>query len=214
MPATVQKNSLEGETPPDVPRKEDGTFYEHIMYFDGGRRIGYSDDLADLTALLVASPPESYLESDPEARAEMRLGFAGLIQREVMRQVTAEMTSEEFASLAEWERKVLEGEVEDAGTVEYAPHGWWREMLREGDDDWEENDKDAEEAIDIWTSPTPLVLMRISYAPYTDIQPPLSNPEGTNIVWISTRTEEEFLDSMHNAGLITLGQNRDTLPDD
>jgi hypothetical protein len=66
----------------------------------------------------------------------------------------------------------------------------------------------AQPQVDVWQPAVPLVLVESGYAPYTDIERPISgiadvrNPP--NIIWLRPADDWEFLESLATAGFIGL----------
>lgn len=67
--------------------------------------------------------------------------------------------------------------------------------------------------VDEWSSPVPLVLVDVHYAPYTDIPAPMSTvadvADPPNIVWLRPTDPVEFLLSLDRTGYITLNEQDD-----
>jgi hypothetical protein len=67
--------------------------------------------------------------------------------------------------------------------------------------------------VDFWDPEVPLVVVESGYAPYTDIDQPISgiadvqNPP--NMIWLRPIDEWDLLTSLHDAGFITLHQATD-----
>lgn len=63
-------------------------------------------------------------------------------------------------------------------------------------------------SVDFWNPPVPLVLVDTGYAPYTNLDRPISgiadvaNPP--NIIWLQPRDDWDFLNSLSSAGFIAL----------
>lgn len=199
MPAIVLPNSREGEKPSEVPYKEDGEFFEYIMYFDGNRRIAYSDDPAELIDLLISG----YLEMNEEERLDARLSRVINLQAVTQAQIVLNLSPEDKESLSEWELVALKGEYNE--TNSYAIRGFWKERLDKGENPEQIEDSDK---LDIWTSEIPLVLIDAAYKPWSDIEPPLGNPDGNNIIWLRPVDETDFLHSLASINYITFGSKR------
>lgn len=200
MPAEITANALMGEKSPAVPYKEDtGDFYKYIMYFDDNRRIAYADDPVDLIEVLYPG----YENLDDDERMNKRLKIAMQIQSSAQAQIVASLTAEERETLEDWELKVLQGTYNE--TRPYAIRDFWKETLPSG---VSPEDVDEEEQMSVWSKPHPIVLLDVAYDPWTDIIPPLGNPDGSNIIWISPVDETEFLESLSTTGLIAFGARK------
>lgn len=196
MTAVITPNSLEGEKSPAVPFKENEEFYSYIMYFDGNSQIAYADELDDLIELLIPD----YQARDEEQKLDARLKFALEMQTIAQTSILAGLSEEQFSALQPWEVKVLEGAYnEDAP---YAIRGFWKEQLPEGTNP---SEVPVDDQMDVWANTVPLTLIDVVYAPWSDLQPPLGNPEGSNIVWLRAAAEQEFLESLANVGYIAFG---------
>lgn len=200
MPAEITANTLMGEKSPAVPYKEDnGDFYKYIMYFDDNRRIAYADDPVDLIEVLYPG----YESLDDEERMNKRLKIAMQVQSSAQAQIVANLTTDERESLEDWELAVLQGTYNE--TRPYAIRDFWKETLPSG---VSPDDVDEEEQMSVWSKPYPIVLLDVAYDPWTDIIPPLGNPDGSNIIWVSPVDETEFLESLSTLGLIAFGARK------
>jgi hypothetical protein len=66
--------------------------------------------------------------------------------------------------------------------------------------------------VGLWRSEVPLVVVETAYAPYTDVQPPVSGlsdgiDDAPNLWWIRPTEDEDFLFSLHEVGYIRLMEN-------
>lgn len=199
MTAFITPNTREGEKAPAVPFKEDGEFYNYIMYYESDRYIAYADTPGELIEILIPG----YEEKTPTEKLDERLAMALRMQAQVQAHVVVNLTEEDRRNLADWEMKCLRGEYnEDAP---YQIRDFWKETLPEG---MKPEDVPEDEHMDIWASEHPLVLIDVAYAPWTKVLPPLANPEGTNIIWLRPTDEVEFLDSLNSIGMIVFGDKR------
>ncbi len=68
--------------------------------------------------------------------------------------------------------------------------------------------RDTQPAVDFWDPDIPLVLVETGYAPYTDIDQPISGiadvQDPPNMIWLRPIDEWDFLESLHTAGYIVL----------
>lgn len=183
------RNSRGGGEAPTSPVHEDGTRYPYAMHFDGGKYIGYADSPAELLGLLI----NGYADLDPQGQQEARIRLAIGVQTVVQAAINAEaMSSDAWEELSDEERAILNGPRYEQ------PHGWG----------------DPEGMGDVWESEdVPLVLVETGYAPYSDIDKPISgiadvlNPP--NIYWLRPVDEFEFLTSIANTGHIDLYEATD-----
>ena len=199
MPALITPNSREGEKSPSVPFKEDGEFYNYIMYYEANRYIAYADDPAELVDIIIPG----YEQMDPQQRLDARLSMALRMQAQVQAQIVISLTDQDRRELKDWELKALKGEYNEESP--YQIRGFWKERLPEGTDPESIPEDDR---MDIWTSDHPLVLIDASYMPWTNVAPPLGNPEGNNIIWLRATDEIEFMESLTSIGFISFGDKR------
>lgn len=199
MAAINTANSREGEKSPNIPFKEDGEFYDYIMYHENNRYIAYADSPAELIDILI----RGYEEMTESDRLNARLRMALSLQSSTQAQIFLDLSKEQKESLKEWEIKAIQGRYNE--TDPWAIRDFWKEQLPEG---MTEEEVDEDDRIDIWSSEIPLVLIDASYAPWTDIYPPLANPEGTNIIWLKPMDEVEFLESLNSIDYIAFGDKR------
>lgn len=199
MPAVITPNSRKGEKSSEVPYKDDGEFFDFIMYFDGNSKIAYSDSPAELLELLIPG----YSDMSEEQRLDARLSRAINLQAVTQAQIVLSLSQDDKDQLKEWELKALRGEYNDQDS--YAIRGFWKENLPE-----ETNPEDVSEGdqLDVWESQIPLVLIDAAYKPWSDIEPPLGNPEGSNIVWLKPVDEIDFLLSLTSINYITFGNKK------
>lgn len=189
MSVEVIRNSRQGdEEAPLSPLHEDGTRYPYAMRFDGGKYLGYADSPAELLGLLI----DGYEDLEPQAQQVARIRLAVRVQVVTQGLINANTEPEVWEALSEAERAVLNGPRFEQ------PHGWG------GDDPMG----------DVWESAeVPLVLVETGYAPYTDIEKPISgvadvlNPP--NMIWLRPVEEWEFLESLANTGHIDLFEATD-----
>lgn len=199
MTAIIIPNSLQGQKSPDIPYKEDGKFYEYMMYFDGDSKIAYSDDPADLIEILIPK----YSEGTAEERLDNRIRYVLNMQKVIQGIVLADLSADRRAALEEWQLKALDGSYNK--TESYAVRDFWKETLPEG---VKPEDVDADDQQDVWTLDEPLVLVDMAYQPWTDRYPPIGKPDGSNILWLKPSDEVEFLDSLSETGQIKFGIER------
>jgi hypothetical protein len=67
---------------------------------------------------------------------------------------------------------------------------------------------------DFWDHPAPLVLIDVDYHPYRDRHAPLT-PDGdvadpATLWWLRTATPEDYLESLHRVGWITVNRHTST----
>lgn len=199
MPALITPNSREGEKSPDVPFKDNGEFYNYILYYESNRYIAYADSPDELIEILIPG----YEEMTPEQRLDARLSMALRLQAQTQAHIVVGLTEEDRRELQEWEIECLKGEYNDEQP--YQIRGFWKERLPEG---MKAEDVPEDDRMDIWTSKHPLVLIDAAFMPWTDVPPPLGNPEGDNIIWLRPTDEVEFLDSLTDIGFVTFGDKR------
>ena len=182
------RNSRAGDEAPVSPVHEDGTRYPYAMHFDGAKYIGFADSPTELLGLLI----EGYEDLDPQEQQVARIRLAIGVQVAVQAQINAEADPDAWDALSEAEQALLNGPRFEQ------PHGWG----------------DPEGMGDVWESESiPLVLVETGYAPYTDVDKPISgvadvlNPP--NILWLRPVEEWEFLTSVANTGYIDLFEATD-----
>lgn len=188
MSTQVIRNSRGNDEPPQSPLHEDGTRYPFAMQFDGGKFIGYADTPAELLGMLI----EGYEDLEHAEQQTARIRLAVKVQVAVQAVVNSSADPAVWDALSGTEKDVLNGPRFEQ------PHGW-----AEPDD----------EMGDVWDSEIPLVLVETGYAPYTDIDRPISgiadvlNPP--NIVWLRPVDEMEFLTSIADAEYVELFEATD-----
>lgn len=187
MSVEVIRNSRAGDEAPVSPLHGDGSRYPYAMHFDGAKYVGFADTPAELLGLLIPD----YETLDPQEAQIARIRLAIGAQVSVQARINAEADPAALAALSDAEREVLNGPRFEQ------PHGWG----------------DADGMGDVWDSEIPLVLVDTGYAPYTDLDKPISgiadvlNPP--NIIWLRPVDEWEFLESLANAGFIDLFEATD-----
>lgn len=182
------RNSRAGDEAPLSPVHEDGTRYPYAMHFDGSKYIGFADTPAELLGLLIPG----YAEKDPQEQQVARITLAVGAQVAVQALINAESDPDVWEALSDAERTVLNGPRFEQ------PHGW----------------SDPEDPLgDVWESEVVLVLVETGYAPYTDFDKPISgvadvlNPP--NMLWLRPIDEWEFLESLADAGYISVFEATD-----
>ena len=189
MSTEVIRNSRQGEESPASPVHEDGTRYPFAMYFDGDKYIGYADTPPELLALLI----EGYADLDVQDAQVARIRLAINAQVAVQARINADAMAVPgvWEALTEVEQSILNGPRFEQ------PHGWG----------------DAEGMGDVWDAEVVLVLVEAGYAPYVEVDKPISgiadvlNPP--NLLWLRPVDEWEFLDSLASAGYIQLFESTD-----
>lgn len=177
---------------------EDGSNYRWRMFYDEGRTIADADSMSELIELLL--PDYAFLETTEE-RFGARIAIAQGVQMQVRAQILAELTAEQVAELADWEKAVLEWTGD--GTMD--PYGWGDGsgtlgVVNEGKN-W---------TPDVWSSDVPLVLLSTSYDGETGIPAPMSVhgdfKNVPNILWLRPESERSLLESLSRAGVIAFGE--------
>lgn len=188
MSTQVIRNSRAAEPAPVSPVHEDGTRYPYAMHFDGDKFIGYADTPTELLGILIEGYEE--LESQDAQVARIRLAISAQVAAQA--QINADaMATGAWESLSESEQALLNGPRFEQ------PHGWG----------------DPNEMGDVWDSKIPLVLVETGYAPYGEVDKPISgiadvlNPP--NIFWLRPVDEWEFLQSLHHTGFISVFEATD-----
>lgn len=188
MTSVVIRNSREGEEAPVSPVHEDGTRYPYAMHFDGRKFIGYADTPTDLLALLI----EGYEDLDSQEAQVARIMLAISAQVAVQAQINSEAMG-----TGSWERLSIAEQGILNGPRFEQPHGWG----------------DPEDMGDVWEADVPLVLVETGYAPYADVDKPISGIadvlDPPNIYWLRPVYEWEFLESLARTGFIALSEATD-----
>lgn len=187
MSAVVIQNSRAGaDGPPESPVHDDGTRYPYSMRFDGGDSLAFGDTPVELLSLLI----HDYDSMEPAEQQVARIKFAIRVQTTSQARLNHEVDGA-YDTLTATELDVLNGPRFEQ------PHGWG-----------------TGEMGDVWEPEhVPLVLVETGYAPYTDIDKPISaiadveNPP--NIIWLRPVEEWEFLVSLANVGFIDLFEATD-----
>lgn len=188
MSTEIIRNTRAAESAPLSPVHEDGTRYPYAMHFDGDKFIGYADTPGELLDILI----DGYASLEPQDAQVARIRLAIAAQVAVQAQINADaMASGAWEALSEGEQALLNGPRFEQ------PHGWG----------------DAEGMGDVWESEIPLVLVETGYAPWGDVDKPISgiadvlNPP--NIIWLRPVDEWEFLESLATTGFISLFEATD-----
>jgi hypothetical protein len=186
--SVVIRNSREGEEAPVSPVHDDGSRYPYAMHFDGRKFIGFADSPTDLLALLI----NGYEDLDEQGKQVARIVLAVNAQVAVQAQINAEaMSAGSWDALSQVEKDILNGPRFEQ------PHGWG----------------DVEDMGDVWESDVPLVLVETGYAPYVEVDKPISGIadvlDPPNIYWLRPVYEWEFLESLARTGFIALSEASD-----
>lgn len=197
MTAIITPNSLTGDKSPDVPFKDDGEFYTHIMYFDQNSRIAYADSAEELIELLIPR----YMEYDEENQTDLRVKYMLDIQKVIQQVIIGNLDEKTKESLKDWELKVLEGTYNKQDS--FAIRDFWKENPEVDISSSNENDK-----VDVWSSDQPIVLIDAAYQPWTELMAPFGKPDGSNVIWLNAMDEIQFLDSLSELGIIAFGTEK------
>jgi hypothetical protein len=174
--------------------RDDGTNFPWRMFFQNNQRIVDADLLEECLDYLIPD----YTLLSPEERSEARVVLTRQVQQLARAQIVSNVTPEQAEELEDWEWEILnygEGDTQD-------PQGWGDGTRPIGGEQDDENP-------DFWKADQPLVLLDISYTPYTEILPPLSSEgdykEVKNLIWLRPTGELELLRSLSRIGYITFG---------
>lgn len=153
---------------------------------DDGSRYPYAMYYSGAKYIAYADTPTDLLTVlipdydtlDERGRMMGRIRLAIDAQVVIQAQINAETDDEQWARLSDQERSVLEG-----SRVE-------------------------QPRVDFWDCEIPLVLVETGYAPYSDVNQPLSGISDVrtppNLIWLRPVDEWELLVSLAEAGYITL----------
>lgn len=187
LSSTVIRNSRAGDEAPLSPTHEDGTRYPFSIHFDGAKYIGYADTPEELLGLLIPG----YLDLSPQEQQVARIRLAISVQVATQARINAEADPDAWDALSDAEKEVLQG------SRLQQPRGWG----------------DADGMGDVWDSEVVLVLVETGYAPYSEVDRPISgiadvvNPP--NILWLRPVDDWDFLESLAAAGFIDLFEATD-----
>lgn len=177
---------------------EDGSNYNWRMFYDSGRTIADADSMAELIELLL--PAYGYMQTNEE-RLGARIAIAQGVQIQTRAGILADLTEEQEAGLADWEKAVLSWSGD--GTLD--PYGWG-----DGSGELGVKKEGADWVPDVWSSDIPLVLLSTSYDGDTGIQRPLSSHgdyrEVPNLIWLRPESERSLLESLNRVGFIVFGE--------
>lgn len=192
---SVNNTAGRDNRPPAPALKETGENYEFRMFYDQDARIIDADYPAECLAQLIPG----YLDLPEDLQFTARKDLARTVQ--LMARATL-LAAVDPDTIEEWEWAVLT--YENSADDNTDPYGW-------GNGDNAIGTEDLEVA-DVWSSKTPLVLIETNYVPYTNIRRPLSS-EGdykfvSNIIWLSPKSEIEFLQSLSRIGFVAFGSPR------
>ena len=181
MGSQLVQNTTAAEDAPQPPLKEDNTLYPYCMFYEGDQSIAYADTPEELLEFLIPG----YLEKDETGRLESRILLAHAAQVRVQAVIVAESPQDQLDALSDTEKNVL------LGSRATQPHGWGEGPMG-----------------DVWDSEIPLILVESAYAPYSDIDQPISGIadviDPPNIIWLRTVDEWEFLVSLSRCGFVNL----------
>lgn len=192
---TANNRAARDNFAPPPALKEDGSNYAFRMAFDNGARFADADTTEELLEVLAPG----YLELDEEGRMVARIGLAKNVQLLARGSLLANLSQDELDALEDWELNLLAwDEPED-------PHGWGDGSRLPTSDPTVEAD-----TLDVWKSKHPLVLLDISYTPFTEVPRPVSvfgdyADEVPNLVWLRPVDELTFLRSLSRIGYIKFG---------
>ncbi len=133
---------------------------------------------ADALADLLDVLIHGYADMDEQERLVARIRLAIRAQITTQAYINGDVEPEEWNALTDEQRSVLTGP------------------------------RDTQPAVDFWDPEIPLVLVETGYAPYTDIDQPISgiadvqNPP--NMIWLRPIDEWDFLESLDSTGFIRL----------
>lgn len=170
---------------PALTLKEDGSTYKWRMFFDGFRKIAEADTEAELIEVLIPG----YEDEDPTGKLYKRIQYLKGVQSNLRAQILARVDAETWESLTEEEQSLVE----------------WSST----------EDPDAnfgEDGAGIWVPSVPLVLIDVSYKPFSDRTAPMSaegdHPNVSNIYWLRGVEEIDFLQTLHKFGYVHFGPAR------
>ncbi|MGY1684430.1 hypothetical protein ACI8AK_02455 [Geodermatophilus sp. SYSU D00867] len=133
---------------------------------------------ADTPEDLLAALVPGYAERTDQQRLEARIRLAIRAQIAIQAGINADLTPEAAAVLTAEEWAVLNGS------------------------------RHEQPRVDFWDPDVPLVLVETGYAPYTDVDQPISGmadvQDPPNIIWLRPVDEREFLESLHRSAFINL----------
>jgi hypothetical protein len=175
--AVVIRNTREGEQPPTPPTKDDGSLFLYAMHFDGNKFVAFSDSQADLIEALI---PGYLPAEDADEPVDPQAQLVERIKFAINCQVVVQ-----------------------AYLVADTPDDVW-DALTEDQQNVLVGDRVSQPDIDKWEAEVPLVLVDTAYAPHSDRPRPESAAD--TIIWVSPLTEESFLMSLAELGVIGLSQ--------
>lgn len=168
----------------NAPVDESGNAYAFHVTFPDGVRRGFTNHRADL---LIPVCGEEYPQLTDEEQAFARYKAATQVAVQLQSDFVSDRLDDYSALTYEQKQAVM------AAKHEPAP------LPVLGDPD------DVEGSIGYWEPSFPLVLLDAVYAPYTDTTPPLGNPQGDNLLWLSPMGEWEFITSLCRLRVIAVG---------
>lgn len=150
------------------------------MYYDNNAMIADASRLEDLISVLIPD----YLSLSEHDQYLARSIYMRELHKNLKTSIYAHLTLEEMRVLNDEERAILASEKDLDFSSEDAPY--------------------------IWNTDVPLVLMENNYIPYKNAIPPLSKygdrKNVPNILWLRITEEQDFLQTLHYAGVITFLQ--------
>lgn len=159
----------------------------------------YADTYHDLAKVLC----RDNLEGSPEENMDALIN-AGMEATKSLKKQLKDVINSEPITVPQWEAEII---VASLANPEACIYGWG-----DGNKDFivEPIPSKKSETRDIWDSQVPLILFELHYAPYTELQYPLSGYgeaiHPANIKWVRVSSEYSFIDSLYVAGLIDFGR--------
>lgn len=187
---TANKLNTRDNLVPSPETKPDGSGYPWRMFYNGNQMIADMDTTGEALEVLIPG----YIAGTDEQRLSDRVQLAETVQTLAKATILADISAEDDAKLAPWEKEVL--------FFSGDPYGWGSGENPVGSAQDDDN-------FDLWSQEIPLVLVNTSYAPFTEIIKPVSSEgdyeEVKNIIWLRPDNELSFLNSLSRIGYITFG---------
>lgn len=187
MTATIMPNNrlTRDSKVPFTTLNDNGEPVKWRMFYDNNSLIADSDHLSDLVAVFI----DGYEDKTEDEKRAARFFYMNEVQKEERIFVAATLTAEDLEAMTPLEVSLLEDETT-------------RNISFEED-----------ESMFVWKHKQPLILIDAYYPPYVpNAVKPLSHEgdyrEVSNIIWLYTQNEQDFLSSLMRLGRITYGHPR------
>lgn len=192
------------------------------IVFDGGQQRVYTDSVSDALAVIIGGDYDTLAAHADDDIAADAAAFAARSAHAHTTRIAAQTTINNAADLAgldSYEQRILTAACDDAEPAPgaYPSNHPLHDALYEVRTDGVHGEPVTIDQL-LWNPPVRLVLSAADYAPYTDVPSPASIaerrvdgsdqplviPGDANLLWLRPDTEDDYLWSLHNAGVIAV----------